>query len=101
MLVITGFLTFRPEDRDEVLEGLHAVTELSRKDPGCIDYWWAEEIERPNTFRFFEAWESAELFEAHRAMPYEVAFNERYLPKMTGADAHIYTATDRTSAMGS
>ncbi|WP_331769187.1 antibiotic biosynthesis monooxygenase (plasmid) [Embleya sp. NBC_00888] len=100
MLVITGFLTFRAEDVYEVVEGLLAVSELSRKDPGCIDYWWAEDLERPHTFRFFEAWETAEQFEAHRGMPYEDAFNERYLPKLVDVDAHVYTVTARTSALG-
>lgn len=100
MLVISGFLAFRAEDREEVVAGLLDVSELSRKDPGCIDYWWAEELERPNTFRFFEAWETPEHFEAHRGMPYEHAFNERYLPKITGADAHVYVTTERKSAMG-
>ncbi|WP_436771791.1 putative quinol monooxygenase [Yinghuangia sp. YIM S09857] len=100
MLVISGFLTFRPEDRDEIIEGLLAVSELSRKDPGCVEYWWAEELERPNTFRFFEAWETPEQFEAHRAMPYEEAFNERYLPKLIGADANVHAVTERKSAMG-
>ncbi|MEU8138423.1 putative quinol monooxygenase [Streptodolium elevatio] len=100
MLVISGFLTFRPEDREEIIEGLVAVSELSRKDPGCVEYWWAEELERPNTFRFFEAWETPEQFEAHRGMPYEEAFNERYLPKIIGADANVYSVTERKSAMG-
>ncbi|GAA4952276.1 hypothetical protein GCM10023205_11800 [Yinghuangia aomiensis] len=100
MLVISGFLSFKPEDRDEVLEGLRAVSELSRQDAGCVEYWWAEEIERPNTFRFFEAWETPELFEAHRKMPYEDAFNERYLPKLIGVDANVYAVTTRTSATG-
>ncbi|MDI2130760.1 putative quinol monooxygenase [Yinghuangia seranimata] len=100
MLVISGFLTFKPEDRDEVVAGLLAVSEDSRKDAGCVEYWWAEELERPNTFRFFEAWETPELFEAHRGMPYEEEFNARYLPKLIGVDAHVYTVTERTSALG-
>jgi quinol monooxygenase YgiN len=100
MLVISGFLTFRPEDRDEVVEGLLAVTTLSRQDPGCVEYWWAEELDKPNTFRFFEAWESEAHFEAHRAMPYEEAFNERYLPKLIGVDANVYSVSERKSALG-
>jgi quinol monooxygenase YgiN len=100
MLVITGFLSFKPEDRDEIIAGLIDISEVSRKDPGCVEYWWAEELERPSTFRFFEAWETKELFEAHRGMPHEEVFNERYLPKLIGVDANVHTVTERVSALG-
>jgi quinol monooxygenase YgiN len=100
MITITGYLRFRPEDRDLAIAGLKEVSELSRKDAGCVDYWWAEDLESPNTFRFFETWESPELFEAHRAAPYEQAFNERYLTRITGAEAYEYTVTGRRPATG-
>jgi len=100
MLVISGMLEFKPEDRDFVLAGLVDITERSRKDPGCIDYWWAEEVDVPNRFRFFEVWESREVFESHRDMPHEHDFMDRYVSRITGADAHIYEVTDRQPATG-
>ena len=100
MHVVTGWLRFEPEDRDEVLKGLVEITELSRRDPGCVDYWWAEAVDAPNTFHFFECWESEELFEAHRDLPHEHEFMERYVTRVTGVDAHVYDAGNRRSAMG-
>ncbi len=100
MVVISGYLRFRPEDRDDVLAGLRQVAERSRQDPGCIDYWWAEDVEEPDTCRFFECWESQVLFEEHRAQPYEDEFMRHYVTKTIAADAHIYDIGDRRSAMG-
>jgi quinol monooxygenase YgiN len=100
MLVVSGMLEFKPEDRDFVLGGLVAITAKSRKDEGCVEYWWAEEVDVPNRFRFFEAWETEELFEAHRDQPHEHDFMERYVSRITAADAHIYDVSARRSAIG-
>jgi quinol monooxygenase YgiN len=63
------------------------------KATGCMEYWWAEDIDEPNTFRFFECWESQEAFETHIAAPHEKAFGERNLSRITGATAHMFAAT--------
>jgi quinol monooxygenase YgiN len=100
MHAIAGYLTFKAEDRGEVIAGLVAITELSRKDAGCVEYWWAEALDQPNTFRFFECWESEELLEAHLAQPHETEFMERFMPLVIGADAYVYDPGNRRSAMG-
>ena len=100
MLIVTGWLRFKPEDREDVLAGLVEVSGRSRQDPGCVDYWWAESVEEPDTFRFFECWESVEQFDAHRAQPYEDEFMQRYVSRVTAADAYSYDADNRRSAMG-
>jgi quinol monooxygenase YgiN len=94
LIIIAGSLTFNPSDRADVLAGLREVTELSRRDDGCVEYTWAEDLESPDVFRFFECWESQELFDAHLAAPHEMAFSERYLSRITGATARIFSATD-------
>ena len=99
MHAITGYLTFKAEDRDEVIAGLVDITELSRKDPGCVEYWWAEALDQPNTFRFFECWESQELLDAHLAQPHEIAFGERNLKRITGATASFFDASPTAPSM--
>ena len=41
MHAIAGHLTFKAENRDEVIAGLADITALSQKDAGCVEYWWA------------------------------------------------------------
>ena len=78
-----------------MLASLAEVTEASRRDAGCLEYFWAEDLEAPNTFRFFECWESQELLDAHLAAPHEVAFGERNLHRITGATASFFDASPR------
>ena len=93
MHIIAGSLSFAAEDREDVIASLIEITELSKKDPGCVEYWWAEDLDQPDTFRFFECWETQEHFDAHVAAPHEVAFGERNLPRIKGATATMFSAT--------
>lgn len=99
MHALTGYLEF-PADRREVTVGaLEAICARSRADAGCIDYWWAEDVEHPNRFRFFECWASVEAFDAHQAQPYEAAFMEEHVSRITGADAHVLDIGARRPVM--
>jgi quinol monooxygenase YgiN len=93
MVIVAGTLSFSADDRADVLDSLREVTEHSRADAGCLEYWWAEDLEAPNTFNFFECWESQAHLDAHLAQPHEKAFGERNLKRITGATAHLYEAT--------
>jgi len=93
VIIIAGSLSFDPSDRADVLASLAEVTEASRGDAGCLEYSWAEDLEAPTRFRFFECWESQELLDAHLAAPHETAFGERNLSRITGATATVYTAS--------
>jgi quinol monooxygenase YgiN len=102
VILLSGYIEYRPEERDDVVAGLAGVAKRSREDAGCVDYWWAEDVEVPNRFRFFECWETEEAFAAHRDRPYEHEFMQRYVNgRAVGADAWSYNGvTGRTSAMG-
>jgi quinol monooxygenase YgiN len=92
MIIIAGSMTFTAADRQDVLASLAEVTEASRRDNGCVEYWWSEDVADPNTFRFFECWESKDLLDAHLAQPHETAFGERNLRRMTAATATMFEA---------
>jgi quinol monooxygenase YgiN len=92
MIIIAGSLSFDPADREDVLASLAEVTLASRRDAGCVDYFWSEDLEAPNTFRFFECWESQATLDAHLAQPHEAVFGERNLHRLTGATAGTYEA---------
>jgi quinol monooxygenase YgiN len=99
MIIIAGSLSFDPSDRDDVLASLAEVTEASRHDAGCLEYFWGEDLEAPNTFRFFECWESQALLDAHLAQPHEVAFGKRNLQRITGATASFFDGSPTAPSM--
>lgn len=98
MIIIAGSLSFAEKDRDDVIASLLEITKLSRKDEGCVEYSWAEDLDEPNTFRFFECWETQAHLDAHLAAPHETAFGERNLSRITGATARTFEADDITSS---
>lgn len=100
MIVVAGMLQFKPEDRQDVLDRLKEVVRLSRQDPGCVEYWWSEDIESADSFRFLECWESQELMDAHMAQPHTEGFMKECVSRVVGADAHTYQVSDRQSATG-
>jgi quinol monooxygenase YgiN len=97
---LTGFLEFHPDQRQETEAALVAISARSRQDPGCVDYWWAEDVEQPCRFRFFECWESEAAFQAHQAQPYEADFMNDHVSRIVGADAHVLTIAHRSSVSG-
>ncbi len=99
MHALTGYLDFKPEERRQTVAALQTVGERSRRDDGCVDYWWAEDVDVPCRFRFFECWASEEAFQAHQAQPYEHAFMADHVSRITGADAHVLAGADRRSAL--
>jgi quinol monooxygenase YgiN len=90
MLAISGLLRFPPDTHDEMVVVLGDLAETTRHDDGCVEYWWAADLVDRGVFHFFECWESEETFAAHRAAPYELEFNDRYLPRLQGAEASQY-----------
>ena len=93
MIIIAGSLSFDPSDREDVLASLAEVTAASRRDVGCVEYFWSEDLESADTFRFFEVWESQEQLDAHLAQPHEAEFGARNLARLTGATASTFEAT--------
>jgi len=95
MLVVCGVLRFPSEDIALVRDAVGSIMERSRQDEGCIEYWWAEDLETAGSFRFFECWETEAHFAAHLDKPYEQDFNDNILPRITGAQAFRYEVTSR------
>ena len=100
MHALNGYLEFPEDQREVTLAALQEVCTLSRLDPGCVDYWWAEDVEQPNRFHFFKCRETLETFEAHQAQPHDVAFMSDRVSQMVGFDAHILGFAERRSVLG-
>jgi quinol monooxygenase YgiN len=100
MLAISGSLRFPPDAHDEMVAVLTDLAETTRRDAGCVEYGWAADLVDRGVFHFFECWESEATFAAHRDAPYEHEFNDRYLPRLVGADARQYDVTGVTSLTG-
>lgn len=95
MHAVSGWLRFAPEDREEAHSAIVAVADRSRADPGCVEYWWGQDLTEPGTFRFFECWESEAAFQAHQAQPYEHEFMKTIVSRITGANATTWSLSGK------
>jgi quinol monooxygenase YgiN len=66
-LTIVAHIEARLEDIEWVKAELLKLIEPTRKEKGCINYDLHQDNERPEIFKFYENWESRELWQAHMA----------------------------------
>jgi len=53
------------------------VVAATRREKGCLKYDLLSDVSDPDTFYFFEEYESDEAFAAHREMPYMADFRPK------------------------
>jgi len=77
VLLIAGFVRFDPSQRDATVAAILEQVRETRKEPGCLRYDVAEDVEHPDTLRVFCAWASWEALEAHFVTPHMNRFRSR------------------------
>jgi quinol monooxygenase YgiN len=60
-------LKFKAEDREEIREALKALTEASRKEPGCVTYIPHTVDGDADTVVIYEQYKDSAAADAHRA----------------------------------
>lgn len=91
MLTVIARIVAKPEFRSKVREELIKLIEPTHIEVGCIDYVMHEDNGDPNTFIFFENWESEELLDKHLASPHLTHYLNA--SKDWLADFHIHRMT--------
>lgn len=77
-LVLSARFRVKPSKRELFLKLAGAALEPTRKEPGNISYSFYEESSNPNSFIYFEEWQSYEALAAHLARPYTQALLSRF-----------------------
>jgi quinol monooxygenase YgiN len=90
VIALSVSMTFPAESIAEVREFLKNLTVLSNQDAGCVEYWWAQTLEDPNTLRLYEVWESQEILKAHLELPHEKDFMAKVQPLVQKIDVRYY-----------
>ena len=90
MIALSVSMTFPAEAIAEVREFVRNLTALSNKDAGCVEYWWAQTLEDPNTLRLYEVWESQQALQDHLGLPHEEEFKAKIQPLVAKIDVRYY-----------
>lgn len=88
MLVRHAEFALNPDRREEALDVIEELVELSRAEDGMIDYRAATDVSDPNVVRFFEQYEDAAAFEAHSQTDHFPAFEEA-LPELLAGEPAV------------
>jgi quinol monooxygenase YgiN len=70
MISFTVRLTFRTDDREEILQILRELTRLSRQETGCVNYVPHSVESDPDTIVIYEQYRDSAAAEAHRQTPH-------------------------------
>lgn len=99
-IVLAGKYQIKPEKRDRFLELALAGVEKTRQEKGNISYSFYEEIGVPNSFIYFEEWESREALTEHLQQPYITPLIAEFSDLLQGeADVKIYNVSNYTQGL--
>lgn len=91
-LVVIAYLTVKPEHRQTFLDLARDVVETTNEtEEGATSYLFYESQDTPNSFFFFEDWQSRTAFEEHLQKDHTRSLTDKY-PEILAepADVIIY-----------
>lgn len=85
MIVVSGTVEVRPDMRAHAVELIRWLMAETAKEQGCQTYRFYADLEKPELFRVFEEWESAEALAAHSKSEHMAEFYKEAANMLAGA----------------
>jgi quinol monooxygenase YgiN len=87
VLVLVVEVQVKPEMRERFLEVIKEDAQHSEeREPGCHRFDVLEDLEKPNTFLYYEVYKDEAALAAHRETPHFKAYAE-HVPELMAAPA--------------
>jgi quinol monooxygenase YgiN len=67
MVIVAGYITVEPQQRESYLVGCLSVVEQARRATGCLDFTITADLLDPGRINIFERWESQAAVETFRS----------------------------------
>jgi len=84
-VTVLALLRAKPGKEEAVRQGLLALLEPTRKEPGCINYDLHQSADTPGMFMFYENWKSKTDLDGHLKMPHMQDFMRKGREALDGA----------------
>ncbi len=81
LLTVIAYMKAAPGRREELRQALEALVEPTSREKGYVNYDLHQGVEDPDTFFFYENWESGDDLDAHLAASHLTDFASR-LPEL-------------------
>lgn len=76
MIVVNAVLESTAAGIEALKSAIATMEQESRAEPGCLDYTFSVELNRPHVIRITEKWASLEALTEHFRTPHMAAFRE-------------------------
>jgi quinol monooxygenase YgiN len=74
VIVISGKMPIRPEQRERAVAGALQMAAASEAEDGCITYRFTADLSDPNLFHLFECWDNEDAATTHMSTPHMADF---------------------------
>jgi quinol monooxygenase YgiN len=93
MIIVEGWARFAPGESAKFHAAARKMAEETRKESGCLEYAFSQDLMDPDLVRVIERWEGEAALTAHFATPHMAAFNAALSnAKLVGASVKAYKA---------
>jgi quinol monooxygenase YgiN len=73
-VIVAGTLRMPPGRFDEIAPHVQAYVAACRREEGCIEFSFAQDVSDPSLFRIFEIWENQHALSRHGASAHVAAW---------------------------
>lgn len=90
MLKVIANIEVVPECLETVLPIQKEAVEITRAEPGCLEYALYQNLETPNILTFVSTWATEEDFQVHAQTPYLVDKGRRLAGMIRSKDIQFF-----------
>ncbi|CAA0123694.1 Uncharacterised protein [Halioglobus japonicus] len=76
MIVVNAVIESTPDDIAAMKEAVNTMEQASRAEPGCDDYTFSVELNKPGTLRIVEKWQTLEALMEHMGTAHMAEFQK-------------------------
>ncbi len=100
-VIVSGWIDFAPEHREEALRHFSQVAAASRQEPGCLDYVFSPDPDVPGRVRVFEHWDTDASLTGHLTLPHVLRLREAIAPLARTGRSMTHSTVALSRPMGS
>lgn len=94
MIVVLAELDFAPADAQQAAAALTQLAQGTRREPGCLEYAIALDLDEPGRLRLSELWSDRAALDAHFKTAHMADFRARVAPlRRLRTSARVVEAT--------
>lgn len=93
IIIVEGWVRLEPGEATRMQPAAIAMAAATRKEPGCLDYAFSQDLSDPDLVRIAERWRDEDALQRHFTQPHMATFNAALASaKILGSSVNMYRA---------